>query len=79
MMSVPVRRDDGSLDVLPGYRVQHSTVLGPTKGGLRYDPHVVARRVHGARDVDDLEVRAAADSLRRREGRHPLQPARDVR
>jgi glutamate dehydrogenase (NAD(P)+) len=40
MMSVPVRRDDGSLQVLPGYRVQHSTVLGPTKGGLRYDPHV---------------------------------------
>jgi glutamate dehydrogenase (NAD(P)+) len=40
MMSVPVRFDDGSLRVLPGYRVQHSTVLGPTKGGLRYDPHV---------------------------------------
>jgi glutamate dehydrogenase (NAD(P)+) len=40
MMSVPVRFDDGSLRVLPAYRVQHSTVLGPTKGGLRYDPHV---------------------------------------
>ena len=40
MMAVPVRFDDGSLRVLPGYRVQHSTVLGPTKGGLRYDPHV---------------------------------------
>jgi glutamate dehydrogenase (NAD(P)+) len=40
MMSIPVRLDDGSLSVLPGYRVQHSTVLGPTKGGLRYDPHV---------------------------------------
>ncbi|HET8653337.1 MAG TPA: Glu/Leu/Phe/Val dehydrogenase [Gaiellaceae bacterium] len=40
MMSVPVRMDDGSLRVLPGYRVQHSTVLGPTKGGLRYDLHV---------------------------------------
>jgi glutamate dehydrogenase (NAD(P)+) len=40
LMSVPVRFDDGALRVLPGYRVQHSTVLGPTKGGLRYDPHV---------------------------------------
>ncbi|HET7855783.1 MAG TPA: Glu/Leu/Phe/Val dehydrogenase [Gaiellaceae bacterium] len=40
MMSVPVRMDGGSLRVLPGYRVQHSTVLGPTKGGLRYDLHV---------------------------------------
>jgi glutamate dehydrogenase (NAD(P)+) len=28
------------LAVLPAYRVQHSTVLGPTKGGIRYDPHV---------------------------------------
>jgi glutamate dehydrogenase (NAD(P)+) len=40
MLAVPVRFDDGSLRVLPAYRVQHSTVLGPTKGGLRYDPHV---------------------------------------
>ena len=39
MMSVPVRRDDGSLEVLAGYRAA-LTVLGPTKGGLRYDPHV---------------------------------------
>ena len=39
-VSVPVRRDDGSVDVFPGYRVQHSSVLGPTKGGIRYDPGV---------------------------------------
>jgi glutamate dehydrogenase (NAD(P)+) len=26
--------------VFPAYRVQHSTILGPTKGGVRYDPHV---------------------------------------
>jgi glutamate dehydrogenase (NAD(P)+) len=40
MVSVPVRMDDGSLTVFPGYRVQHSSVLGPTKGGIRYDPEV---------------------------------------
>jgi glutamate dehydrogenase (NAD(P)+) len=40
IVSVPLRRDDGSVDVFPGYRVQHSTVLGPTKGGVRYDPEV---------------------------------------
>src|SRR5881409_537236 len=40
MVSVPVRRDDGTWRVFPGYRVQHSSVLGPTKGGVRYDPHV---------------------------------------
>ena len=40
MVSVPVRRDDGTWTVFPGYRVLHSSVLGPTKGGIRYDPHV---------------------------------------
>jgi glutamate dehydrogenase (NAD(P)+) len=39
-VSVPVRRDDGTVAVFPGYRVQHSSVLGPTKGGIRYDPAV---------------------------------------
>jgi glutamate dehydrogenase (NAD(P)+) len=40
IVSVPLRRDDGSVEIFPGYRVQHSTVLGPTKGGVRYDPEV---------------------------------------
>jgi glutamate dehydrogenase (NAD(P)+) len=40
MMSVPVRMDDGRTSVFPAYRVQHSSVLGPTKGGVRYDPEV---------------------------------------
>ncbi|MBV8479361.1 MAG: Glu/Leu/Phe/Val dehydrogenase [Actinobacteria bacterium] len=40
IMSVPLRRDDGRWQIFPGYRVQHSTVLGPTKGGVRYDPEV---------------------------------------
>ena len=40
IVSVPVRLDDGGWRVFPAYRVQHSSVLGPTKGGVRYDPHV---------------------------------------
>jgi glutamate dehydrogenase (NAD(P)+) len=40
VVSVPVRRDDGRTDVFLGYRVHHSTVLGPTKGGVRYAPDV---------------------------------------
>jgi glutamate dehydrogenase (NAD(P)+) len=40
MVAVPIRRDEGQVEVFPAYRVQHSTVLGPTKGGVRYDPHV---------------------------------------
>src|SRR5688500_7167932 len=37
MLSVPVRLDDERRVVFAGYRVQHSSVLGPTKGGIRYD------------------------------------------
>ena len=40
MLSVPVKLDDGTRAVFAGYRVQHSSVLGPTKGGIRYDPEV---------------------------------------
>jgi glutamate dehydrogenase (NAD(P)+) len=40
MVSCPVRLDDGTFGVFPAYRVQHSTVLGPTKGGIRYDAEV---------------------------------------
>jgi glutamate dehydrogenase (NAD(P)+) len=40
IVSVPVRMDDGRRVVFPGYRVQHSSIMGPTKGGIRYDPEV---------------------------------------
>jgi glutamate dehydrogenase (NAD(P)+) len=40
IVSIPVRRDDGRTEVFLGYRVHHSTVLGPTKGGVRYAPDV---------------------------------------
>jgi glutamate dehydrogenase (NAD(P)+) len=40
IVAVPIKLDDGRRAVFPGYRVQHSSVLGPTKGGIRYDPHV---------------------------------------
>lgn len=37
-VQVPVRRDDGSLDVFHGYRIQHNGARGPYKGGTRYHP-----------------------------------------
>src|ERR687887_993127 len=40
VVSVPIRLDGGRWRVFPGYRVQHSSVLGPTKGGIRYDLEV---------------------------------------
>ena len=35
---IPVRMDDGSLRTFFGYRVQHSDVRGPSKGGIRFHP-----------------------------------------
>jgi glutamate dehydrogenase (NAD(P)+) len=40
VVSIPVKMDDGKTAVFTGYRVHHNSVLGPTKGGLRYDPDV---------------------------------------
>lgn len=46
---MPVKMDDGSVEVFTGYRVHHNAVLGPTKGGIRFHP-----------DADLDEVRALA-------------------
>jgi glutamate dehydrogenase (NADP+) len=48
-VSIPVRMDDGSLEIFTGYRVRHDDTRGPTKGGIRYHP-----------DVDLSEVKALA-------------------
>ncbi len=48
-VQVPVRMDDGTLQVYTGYRVQHNAARGPYKGGIRYHP-----------DADLDEVRALA-------------------
>jgi glutamate dehydrogenase (NAD(P)+) len=40
ILTLPVQMDDGSFASFPAYRVQHSSVLGPTKGGVRYDEAV---------------------------------------
>lgn len=48
-VSIPLRRDDGNVEVLRGYRVQHNLSRGPAKGGIRYHPST---------DID--EVRALA-------------------
>ena len=44
-VSIPVRRDDGSLEVLTGYRVRYNDSRGPTKGGLRFHPDVSLEEV----------------------------------
>ncbi|GAA4186108.1 Glu/Leu/Phe/Val dehydrogenase [Gryllotalpicola kribbensis] len=39
-VTIPLRRDDGSLENFTGYRVQHNLSRGPAKGGIRYSPMV---------------------------------------
>ncbi|MHA2184731.1 MAG: Glu/Leu/Phe/Val family dehydrogenase [Promethearchaeota archaeon] len=40
IVSIPIMMDDGSLRIFEGYRVHHSTVRGPGKGGIRFAPNV---------------------------------------
>src|SRR5262245_1736383 len=44
-VALPIKRDDGTIEVFAGYRVQHHLTLGPTKGGLRYHPDVTLGEV----------------------------------
>lgn len=49
-VSIPVKMDDGSVEVFDGYRVQHSSSRGPCKGGIRYHQEV---------DMDEVKALAA--------------------
>lgn len=49
-VSMPVKMDDGSVQVFEGYRVQHSSSRGPCKGGIRFHPEV---------DMDEVKALAA--------------------
>ncbi|MBR0251418.1 MAG: Glu/Leu/Phe/Val dehydrogenase [Synergistaceae bacterium] len=46
-VSVPVEMDDGTVKVFHGHRVQHSTALGPSKGGIRYAMDVTGQECEG--------------------------------
>jgi glutamate dehydrogenase (NAD(P)+) len=45
VVSVPIKRDDGSIKVFTGVRVQHTNARGPYKGGVRYYPSVDVEEV----------------------------------
>ena len=50
IVSLPVTMDDGSIKVFEGYRIIHSNILGPSKGGIRLDPAV---------NIDEVKALAA--------------------
>src|SRR3972149_6996233 len=39
-VQIPLRMDDGRLEIFVGYRIQHNSTRGPMKGGIRYHPSV---------------------------------------
>ncbi len=45
IVSCPVQRDTGEIEVFTGYRVQYNDTLGPDKGGIRYHPDVTLDEV----------------------------------
>jgi len=45
IVHIPVQMDNGTLEVFTGFRVQHSVVRGPGKGGIRYTPDVTLDEV----------------------------------
>src|SRR3990172_6554549 len=51
-VEIPVRMDDGKIEVFTGFRVQHDESRGPQKGGVRYHP-----------DLNINEVRALASLM----------------
>src|SRR2546423_9310030 len=45
IVSIPVMRDNGEVDVFEGYRVLYNTSRGPAKGGIRFDLNVTLEEV----------------------------------
>lgn len=54
-VAVPVRMDNGAVEVFTGWRVHHSTARGPGKGGIRFHPEL---------DVDEVKALAASMTLK---------------
>ena len=54
-VSVPIRMDDGTVEVFTGWRVQHDTTRGPGKGGIRFHPEL---------EVDEVKALAASMTLK---------------
>ena len=56
-VAVPVRMDDGHVEVFTGWRIHHDTSRGPAKGGIRFHPALQAREVSAL--AADMTLKAA--------------------
>ena len=77
-VAVPVRMDDGSIEVFTGWRVHHDTTRGPGQGRHPLPPRRRRRRGEGAGRRHDLQDGDPRPALRRGQGRRALRPDRAV-
>ena len=75
-VNFPVKMDDNHVQVFTGYRVQHSNVLGPFKGGLRYHPKVEIDEVRALATWMTWKTAVADLPLGGAKGGIQLDPAR---
>jgi glutamate dehydrogenase (NAD(P)+) len=60
-VAVPVRMDDGRVEVFTGWRVHHDTTRGPAKGGIRFHPEVDVHEVTAL--AADMTMKCAVSAL----------------
>ena len=76
IVSVPVEMDDGTVTVFQGYRVQHSSLLGPYKGGVRFHPTVDHDSMRGLAGLMTLKCTLAGLPFGGAKGGVSVDPAR---
>ena len=75
-VSCPIHRDDGTVTVFEGYRVQHHLTLGPTKGGTRFAPSVDIGEIAALAIWMAASERDARKSRASGSARHGAAPAK---
>lgn len=60
-VAVPIRRDDGQIEVFQGWRVHHDTSRGPGKGGVRFHPQVDVREIMAL--AADMTIKCAVVNI----------------
>lgn len=75
-VNIPIRMDDGSVEVFSSFRIQYNTARGPTKGGIRYHPSVDADEVDELAFLMSLKCAVANIPFGGAKGGIQVDPAR---
>ena len=77
-VQIAVERDNGDLETLIGYRVQHDNARGPMKGGLRFHHEVDLDEVRGLASLMTWKTAVVNIPVRRRQGWHRRRRSRSL-